>query len=164
METFFFAWLTLTYFLPTGRHVLLLFRYHELVSQYGELDPLAQVDLTPTDTAQVLIALDDMEENYSKIRIVKLNWTLKELHWELAPILGIFQHRDHVIKVAKQYIFYHHDSVYHSSDQMSYLDRTLLRYGIKDGDEIHIAKKIEWKKKSTNTAKPSKDIDKEVKS
>ena len=132
---------------------LVLFRFYELESEYGRLNQLAQVEMAPQKTVTVQIVLEEL--NYSQPRIIRLDWTLKDLYSELAPIFGLSQDPQQAHKVAKQYLLIHHCSSYLVTNQMNLLDRTLMRYGVKDGDEIHIAKKIEIRRSTPSPSRGS---------
>ena len=102
------------------------FRYEELHRIYGDLDPLVEIDLSPSETANVTVTFDGRTE----LRELQLKWTLSKLKKELETT---FVHHP-----AKELLVYHDDQGHTGAELMRFPNRTLLWYRMKDGDRLVI--------------------------
>lgn len=53
-----------------GRHCLFILRYHSLVTKYGRLEPLAEIDLRPRCRAQVEVHCEEKVEQVSSVHVL----------------------------------------------------------------------------------------------
>ena len=106
-------------------------RYHVLVSKYGELPPLAEVDLSPR-CAMVDVRWGDTVEVLS----LRLEQTVGELKKRLKALVQL--------PVSGMRLFYI-DRVMCcvvGPEEMRYACRALHSYGIQDGDEILVVPRV----------------------
>ncbi|XP_074468244.1 tubulin-specific chaperone cofactor E-like protein [Sebastes fasciatus] len=106
-------------------------RYHILVSKYGELAPLAEVDLTPRDT-MVNVRIGDRVEAVG----LCLEQTVGDLRKHLRALL-------HLPTRAIRLFYINRDmcSVF-GPEELRCGNRALHSYSIRDGDEILVVPKV----------------------
>ena len=97
-------------------------RYHELVAIHGQIDRLAEVDMSIKEFAQVTLYLD--EEEYTKI-VIDLSTTIRELKRIIGRKIGL---------APKSFRMFHFDR--YIAVELNTLSKHLYLYYIKDGDEI----------------------------
>ncbi|XP_028401966.1 tubulin-specific chaperone cofactor E-like protein isoform X2 [Dendronephthya gigantea] len=103
-------------------------RYHELVSIHGELGPLADVNMDQTgEYVDVLMHVTGKPACLQTISLYKTAWKFRK---DMAEMLQV-----HVSKIS---LYYKNNSLNLGCEKMIYKNRTLSRYGIKDGDEIFV--------------------------
>jgi hypothetical protein len=102
-------------------------RYHDLVSEIGQLNPLADVNLAPVNSAVVTVHFEDR----SCTRQFRLNMTAGDVKQSLS--------KNFIHLPTSAFQLYHNDvgSPY-GLELMKFQQRTLLSYRVKDGDEIFI--------------------------
>ncbi|TTO95312.1 Tubulin-specific chaperone cofactor E-like protein [Bagarius yarrelli] len=106
-------------------------RYHCLVTKYGKLAPLAEIDLRPRCHAKVEVHCEDRVE---EVRI-RLDQTVAELKKQLKTVVRLS---------ASNMRLYYIDKDMHSAfgpEEMKYSTRALHSYSIQDGDEILVVPK-----------------------
>ena len=103
-------------------------RYHELVGIHGELDPLAEVNMDQADEyVDVLMHVTGKPTYLHTISVYKTAWKFKK---DMAEMLEV-----HVSKIS---LYYKDNSSNQGCEKMIYKNRSLSRYGVKDGDEIFV--------------------------
>ncbi|XP_062872938.1 tubulin folding cofactor E-like a [Trichomycterus rosablanca] len=106
-------------------------RYQCLVTKYGKLAPLAEIDLRPRCHAKVAVHCEDRVE---QVRI-RLDQTVAELKKQLKAVVRLS---------ASNMRLYYIDKDMHSAfgpEEMKYSTRALHSYSIQDGDEILVVPK-----------------------
>lgn len=105
-------------------------RYQDLINVHGVLDKLAEVNLGPPSSVKLSI----IYENQSPfVRDIYLKQTTRDFKKYLSNELGL--------PTSKMRIFYHEIETLYGPEEMKFLDRTLCRYNMVDGDEIIIYNK-----------------------
>ncbi|KAI5626780.1 tubulin-specific chaperone cofactor E-like protein [Silurus asotus] len=106
-------------------------RYHCLVTKYGKLAPLAEIDLRPRCHATVEVHYEDRIEQVN----IRLDQTVAELKKRLKSVVRLS---------ANSMRLYYIDKDMHSTfgpEEMKYSTRALHSYSIQDGDEILVVPK-----------------------
>ncbi|CAL9684229.1 unnamed protein product [Knipowitschia caucasica] len=104
-------------------------RYHCLVTKYGKLEPLAEVDLRPRCRAQVEVHCDDKVEQVN----IRLDQNVAELKKRLATVVQLTANSMRLYYIDKSSVF--------GPEEMKYNTRGLHSYSIQDGDEILVVPK-----------------------
>lgn len=105
------------------------FRYHELITKYGKLEPLAEVDLRPQSSAKVEVHFNDQVEEMS----IRLDQTVAELKRQLKSLVQL---------PPSSMLLYHFDhEAPFGPEEMKYSSRALHSFGIRDGDKIYVESK-----------------------
>lgn len=104
-------------------------RYHCLVTKYGKLEPLAEVDLRPRCHAQVEV---HFEEKMEQLKI-RLDQTVAELKKQLTTVVQLSTNSMRLYYIDKGSAF--------GPEEMKYNTRVLHSYSIQDGDEILVVPK-----------------------
>lgn len=104
----------------------LFFRYHELVTKYGKLEPLAVVDLRPQSSVKVEVHFQDKVEEVS----IRLDQTVAELKKHLKTVVHL--------STSNMLLFYLDQEAPFGPEEMKYSSRALHSYGIRDGDKIYV--------------------------
>jgi len=99
-------------------------RYEELLQRHGHIQPLVEVDLSPSRSIDIWIRYDERRWKEKKVSVYM---TAKQLRDRLGSRLGIPFHKIRLF----------HTSV-NQPIWMSYNSKELYRYNIQDGDEIAI--------------------------
>ncbi|XP_017345790.1 tubulin folding cofactor E-like a [Ictalurus punctatus] len=106
-------------------------RYHCLVTKYGKLAPLAEIDLRPRCHAKVEVRCEDRVEQVN----IRLDQTVAELKKQLKAVVRL--------SVTNMRLYYI-DKDMHSAfgpEEMKYSTRALHSYSIRDGDELLVVPK-----------------------
>ncbi|XP_053362781.1 tubulin folding cofactor E-like a isoform X1 [Clarias gariepinus] len=106
-------------------------RYHCLVTKYGKLAPLAEVDLRPRCHAKVEVHCEDRVEQVS----IRLDQTVADLKKQLKTVVRLS---------ASNMRVYYIDKDMHSAfgpEELKYNTRALHSYSIRDGDGILVVPK-----------------------
>uniref|UniRef100_A0A8D0H661 Tubulin-specific chaperone cofactor E-like protein n=1 Tax=Sphenodon punctatus TaxID=8508 RepID=A0A8D0H661_SPHPU len=101
-------------------------RYHELITKYGKLEPLAVVDLRPRSSAKVEIHFKDKVEEIS----IRLDQTVAELKKQLKTLVQL--------PTSNMLLYYLDHEAPFGPEELKYNSRALHSYGIQDGDKIYI--------------------------
>lgn len=104
-------------------------RYHCLVTKYGKLEPLAEIDLRPRCHAQVEVHCEDKVEQLS----IRLDQTVAELKKQLTTVVQLSTNSMRLYYIDKCSAF--------GPEEMKYNTRALYSYSIQDGDEILVVPK-----------------------
>lgn len=104
-------------------------RYHCLVTKYGKLEPLAEVDLRPRCHAQVEVHFEEKVEELN----IRLDQTVAELKKQLATVVQLSTNGMRLYYIDKGSAF--------GPEEMKYNTRALHSYSIQDGDEILVVPK-----------------------
>ncbi|XP_029374245.1 tubulin folding cofactor E-like a isoform X1 [Echeneis naucrates] len=104
-------------------------RYHSLVTKYGKLEPLAEIDLRPRCRAQVEV---HCEEKVQQLNI-RLDQTVAELKKQLTTVVQLSTNSMRLYYIDKCTAF--------GPEEMKYNTRALHSYSIQDGDEILVVPK-----------------------
>lgn len=120
-------------FIKCNRHIPVRFwdRYHCLVTKYGKLAPLAEIDLRPRCHAKVEVHCEDRVEQVN----IRLDQTVAELKKQLKTVVRLS---------ASNMRLYYIDKDLRSAfgpEEMKYSTRALHSYSIRDGDEILVVPK-----------------------
>ncbi|XP_074535687.1 tubulin folding cofactor E-like a [Halichoeres trimaculatus] len=105
------------------------YRYHSLVTKYGKLEPLAEIDLRPRCRAQVEV---HCEEKVQQLNI-RLDQTVAELKKQLTTVVQLPTNSMRLYYIDKCTAF--------GPEEMKYNTRALHSYSIQDGDEILVVPK-----------------------
>ncbi|KAK2912858.1 hypothetical protein Q8A73_006971 [Channa argus] len=105
------------------------YRYHSLVTKYGKLEPLAEIDLRPRYHAQVEVHCEEKVEQLS----IRLDQTVAELKKQLTTVVQLSTNSMRLYYIDKCSIF--------GPEEMKYNTRALHSYSIQDGDEILVVPK-----------------------
>ncbi|XP_068600372.1 tubulin-specific chaperone cofactor E-like protein [Brachionichthys hirsutus] len=114
-------------------------RYHELVSKYGHLEPLAEVDLTPRSPT-VNVRWDERLEAVS----LHLELTVGDLKKKLKALLQLPTNGIRLFYINREMC-----SVL-GPEELRCGSRALHSYGIRDGDEIQVVPKVKRRCSSSN--------------
>ncbi|XP_061411742.1 tubulin-specific chaperone cofactor E-like protein [Lethenteron reissneri] len=107
-------------------------RLAELQERHGQLEPLAEVDLTPQDVAQVQVHFDGC----CRALAIRLDQTVAQLKRELREAL---ESREGTCRIR---IFHVAENMgAHIVEEMRFPRRNVHTYGVRDGDEIHVMRK-----------------------
>ncbi|XP_041850386.1 tubulin-specific chaperone cofactor E-like protein isoform X1 [Melanotaenia boesemani] len=105
------------------------YRYHSLVTKYGKLEPLAEIDLRPRFRAQVEVHCEEKVEQVS----IRLDQTVAELKKQLTAVVQLSTNSMRLYYIDKGSAF--------GPEEMKYNTRALHSYSIQDGDEILVVPK-----------------------
>ncbi|XP_067101918.1 tubulin-specific chaperone cofactor E-like protein [Osmerus mordax] len=105
--------------------------YHRLVSKYGRLEPLAEVDLRPRCQAQVEVQCEERVEQVS----IRLDQTVLELKRQLRTVVQLSTNSMRLYYVDKD------EHCPFGPEEMKYSSRGLHSYSIQDGDQILVVPK-----------------------
>ncbi|KAF6720801.1 Tubulin-specific chaperone cofactor E-like protein [Oryzias melastigma] len=105
------------------------YRYHSLVTKYGKLEPLAEIDLKPRCRAQVEVHCEEKVEHLS----IRLDQTVAELRKQLTTVVQLSTNSMRLYYINKGSAF--------GPEEMKYNARVLHSYSIQDGDEILVVPK-----------------------
>lgn len=105
------------------------YRYHSLVTKYGKLEPLADIDLRPRCHAQVEVHCEEKVEQLS----IRLDQTVAELKKQLTTVVQLSINSMRLYYIDKDSAF--------GPEEMKYNTRALHSYSIQDGDEILVVPK-----------------------
>ncbi|KAM4566723.1 tubulin folding cofactor E-like a isoform 2-T2 [Odontesthes bonariensis] len=105
------------------------YRYHSLVTKYGKLEPLAEIDLRPRCQAQVEVHCEEKVEQLS----IRLDQTVAELKKQLTTVVQLSTNSMRLYYIDKYSAF--------GPEEMKYNTRALHSYSIQDGDEILVVPK-----------------------
>ncbi|XP_072885908.1 tubulin-specific chaperone cofactor E-like protein isoform X1 [Hemitrygon akajei] len=106
-------------------------RYHELVSQYGVLEPLAVVDLRPQSRAKVEVHFEGKVEVMS----IRLDQTVADLKKQLRNVVQLSTNNMRLYYIDQDMV------KTFGPEEMKYSTRALHSFSIRDGDEIHVEPK-----------------------
>ncbi|XP_072548187.1 tubulin folding cofactor E-like a isoform X2 [Salminus brasiliensis] len=106
-------------------------RYHCLVTKYGKLAPLAEIDLRPRCHAKVEVHCEDRVEQVS----IRLDQTVAELKKQLRTVVQLSTSNMRLYYIDKDMC-----SAF-GPEEMKYSTRALHSYSIRDGDEILVVPK-----------------------
>lgn len=104
-------------------------RYHCLVTKYGKLEPLAEIDLRPRYHAQVEVHYEEKVEPLN----IRLNQTVAGLKKQVATVVQLSTNNMRLYYIDKGSAF--------GPEEMKYNTRALHSYSIQDGDEILVVPK-----------------------
>ncbi|XP_051966198.1 tubulin-specific chaperone cofactor E-like protein [Xyrauchen texanus] len=104
-------------------------RYHCLVTKYGKLAPLAEIDLRPRCHAKVEVRYEDKVEQVS----IRLDQTVAELKKQLKTVVQLPTNNMRLYYIGKGTAF--------GPDELKYTTLALHSYSIQDGDEILVVPK-----------------------
>ncbi|XP_068440447.1 tubulin folding cofactor E-like a [Clinocottus analis] len=105
------------------------YRYHSLVSKYGKLEPLAEIDLRPRYRALVEVHCEDKVEQLS----IRLDQTVAELKKRLTSVVQL--------STGSMRVYYIDVCGAFGPEEMKYNSRALHSYSIQDGDQILVVPK-----------------------
>ncbi|KAM9734131.1 tubulin folding cofactor E-like a [Menidia menidia] len=105
-------------------------RYHSLVTKYGKLEPLAEINLKPRYRAQVEVHCEEKVEQLS----IRLDQTVAELKKKLKTVVQLSTNSMRLYYIDKCSAF--------GPEEMKYNTRVLHSYSIQDGDELLVVPKI----------------------
>ncbi|TMS07366.1 Tubulin-specific chaperone cofactor E-like protein [Larimichthys crocea] len=105
------------------------YRYHSLVTKYGKLEPLAEIDLRPRCHAQVEVHCEEKVEQLN----IRLDQTVAELKKQLTTVVQLSTNSMRIYYINKCSAF--------GPEEMKYNTRALHSYSIQDGDEILVVPK-----------------------
>ncbi|KAK1900121.1 Tubulin-specific chaperone cofactor E-like protein [Dissostichus eleginoides] len=109
------------------------YRYHSLVTKYGKLEPLAEIDLRPRCRAEVEVHCEEKVEQLS----IRLDQTVAELKKQLTTVVQL--------STSSMRIYYIDKCSAFGPEEMKYNTRALHSYSIQDGDEILVVPKTKLK-------------------
>ncbi|XP_038937344.1 tubulin-specific chaperone cofactor E-like protein isoform X2 [Rattus norvegicus] len=107
----------------------ILWWYHELITKYGKLEPLAEVDLRPQSSAKVEVHFNDQVEEVS----IRLDQTVAELKRQLKTLVQL--------PTSSMLLYYFDHEAPFGPEEMKYSSRALHSFGIRDGDKIFVESK-----------------------
>ncbi|KAK5617047.1 hypothetical protein CRENBAI_016531 [Crenichthys baileyi] len=105
------------------------YRYHSLVTKYGKLEPLAEIDLRPRCRAQVKVHYEEKVEQV----IIRLDQTVAELKKHLTTVVQLSTNSMRLYYIDKNSPF--------GPEELKYNTLALHSYSIQDGDEILVVRK-----------------------
>uniref|UniRef100_A0A3P9P4N4 Tubulin folding cofactor E-like a n=1 Tax=Poecilia reticulata TaxID=8081 RepID=A0A3P9P4N4_POERE len=105
------------------------FRYHSLITKYGKLEPLAEIDLRPRCRAQVEVHCEEKVEQLC----IRLDQTVAELKKQLTTVVQLSTNSMRLYYIDKDSAF--------GPEELKYNNRALHSYSIQDGDEILVVPK-----------------------
>ncbi|XP_068187635.1 tubulin-specific chaperone cofactor E-like protein [Antennarius striatus] len=114
-------------------------RYHTLVSKYGHLEPLADIDLTP-HIPMVNVRFGERVEVVS----LRLDQTVSDLKKKLKALLQLPN------KGVRLFYINQEDCSVFGPEELKFSSRALHSYGIQDGDEILVVPKDKSRCSSSN--------------
>ncbi|RXN07939.1 tubulin-specific chaperone cofactor E isoform X1 [Labeo rohita] len=117
-----------TYTSPERRS-LMIAQYHCLVTKYGKLAPLAEIDLRPRCHAKVEVRFEDKVEQVN----IRLDQTVAELKKQLRTVVQL--------PTSNMRLYYIDKGSAFGPDELKYSARALHSYSIQDGDEILVVPK-----------------------
>ncbi|XP_045559546.1 tubulin-specific chaperone cofactor E-like protein isoform X3 [Salmo salar] len=120
------------------------YRYHCLVTKYGKLEPLAEIDLRPRCHAKVEVHCEDKVAEVS----IRLDQTVAELKKQLRTVVQLSANQMRLYYIDKECVF--------GPEEMKYHTRALHSYSIQDGDELLVVPKAG--RGTTTTAKPLSNL------
>ncbi|XP_028838077.1 tubulin-specific chaperone cofactor E-like protein isoform X2 [Denticeps clupeoides] len=106
-------------------------RYHSLVSRYGRLAPLAEIDLRPQCSVLVNMRYGEQVEQLT----LRLEQTVAELKKQLRPVVQLPPNRMRVFYIDQQLGYAL------APQELKYGARALHSYSMRDGDEILVMPK-----------------------
>lgn len=101
-----------------------------MVTKYGKLAPLAEIDLRPRCHAKVEVRYEDKVEQVS----IRLDQTVAGLKKQLRTVVQL--------PTSNMRLYYIDKSSAFGPDELKYRARALHSYSIQDGDEILVVPKI----------------------
>ncbi|XP_043936915.1 tubulin-specific chaperone cofactor E-like protein isoform X2 [Protopterus annectens] len=106
-------------------------RYYELVTKYGNLEPLAVVDLRPQSSAKIEVHFEGRVE----VMTVRLDQTVAEFRKQLKDVVQL--------STSNMRIYYYDQEMVKAfgPEEIKFSSRALHSYGIRDGDAIHVVPK-----------------------
>ncbi|KAM6959066.1 tubulin folding cofactor E-like a [Aplochiton taeniatus] len=107
------------------------YRYHFLVTKYGKLEPLADIDLRPRCHAQVEVHCEDKVEQVC----IRLDQTVAELRRQLKTVVRLSTNNMRLYYIDKDVC------CAFGPEEMKYSGRALHSYSIRDGDQILVVPK-----------------------
>ncbi|KAJ8276081.1 hypothetical protein COCON_G00078330 [Conger conger] len=107
------------------------YRYNILVTKYGKLAPLADIDLRPRCHAKVEVHCEDKVELVS----IRLDQTVAELKKQLRTVVQLSINNMRVYYIDKEV------ASHLGPEELKYSTRALHSYSIRDGDEILVVPK-----------------------
>ncbi|XP_072281587.1 tubulin-specific chaperone cofactor E-like protein isoform X2 [Pyxicephalus adspersus] len=105
-------------------------RYQELVTKYGKLEPLAEVDLRPQDHASVDIHYEEKIQTIS----VRLDKTVAEFKKQLKTLVQLSTNNMRLFYLAHEAPF--------GPEEMKFSTRALHSYNVQDGDKFYVEPKV----------------------
>ncbi|KAM8927983.1 tubulin-specific chaperone cofactor E-like protein isoform 1-T1 [Pelodytes ibericus] len=105
-------------------------RYQELVTKYGKLEPLAEVDLRPQSRANVDIHFAEKVEKMS----IRVDQTVAEFKKQLKTLVPL--------STNKMRVYYLDHEAPFGPEEMKLSTRALHSYNVRDGDKFYIEPKI----------------------
>ncbi|XP_038129354.1 tubulin-specific chaperone cofactor E-like protein [Cyprinodon tularosa] len=105
------------------------YRYHSLVTKYGKLEPLAEIDLRPRCYAQVEVHCEEKVEQLN----IRLDQTVADLKKQLTTVVQLSTNSMRLYYINKDSAF--------GPEELKYNTRALHSYLIQDGDEILVVPK-----------------------
>ncbi|XP_008306966.1 tubulin folding cofactor E-like a isoform X2 [Cynoglossus semilaevis] len=105
------------------------FRYHSLVTKYGKLEPLAEIDLRPRWRAQVEVHCEGKVEQLT----IRLDQNVAALKKQLTTVVQLSTNSMRLYYIDKCTAF--------GPEEMKYNTRALHSYSIQDGDELLVVPK-----------------------
>lgn len=105
-------------------------RYQELVTKYGKLEPLAEIDLRPQDHATVDIHYEEKVQTIS----VRLDQTVPEFKKQLKTLVQL--------STNNMRIYYLDHEAPFGPEEIKSSTRALHSYNVSDGDKFYIEPKI----------------------
>ncbi|XP_062894899.1 tubulin-specific chaperone cofactor E-like protein [Mobula hypostoma] len=106
-------------------------RYHELVTQYGVLEPLAVVDLRPQSRVKVEVHFEGKIE----VMNIRLDQTVADLKKQLRNVVHLSTNNMRLYYIDQDMV------KAFGPEEMKYSTRALHSFSIRDGDEIHVESK-----------------------
>ncbi|XP_034403907.1 tubulin-specific chaperone cofactor E-like protein isoform X2 [Cyclopterus lumpus] len=104
-------------------------RYHSLVTKYGKLEPLVEIDLRPRYRALVEVHCEDKVEQLS----IRLDQTVAELKKQLTAVVRRPSGGMRIYYIDKCGAF--------GPEEMKYNSRAVHSYSVQDGDQILVVPK-----------------------
>ncbi|XP_018080117.1 tubulin folding cofactor E-like L homeolog isoform X1 [Xenopus laevis] len=105
-------------------------RYQELVTKYGKLEPLVEVDLRPQNKANVYIHFEEKVETMS----IRLDQTVAEFKKQLKNLVQLSTNN-------MRLYFLDHEAPF-GPEEMKSSTRRLHSYNVHDGDKFYVEPKI----------------------
>ncbi|XP_078282983.1 tubulin-specific chaperone cofactor E-like protein [Rhinoraja longicauda] len=106
-------------------------RYHELVTQYGVLEPLAVIDLRPQSRAKVEVHFQGKVE----VMNIRLDQTVADLKKHLRTVVQLSTNNMRLYYIDQDMV-----NTF-GPEEMRLRTRALHSFSIRDGDEIHVEPK-----------------------
>ncbi|KAM4650406.1 tubulin-specific chaperone cofactor E-like protein isoform 2-T3 [Discoglossus pictus] len=105
-------------------------RYQELVTKYGKLEPLAEIDLRPQNRASVDIHFEEKVENIS----IRLDQTVAEFKKQLKTLVQL--------STNNMRLYYLDQEAPFGPEEMKLSTRALHSYNVRDGAKFYVEPKI----------------------